>query len=349
MPHRPPPSRVLLKQRPRRTIRGAVPGLGFAAGCGFVGVAVHEVLDVASALVVPFVLGLVLANVGLVPDACQTGLRVASRQLLRIGVALVGLQVAMSDLIDLGGLRLLTGALVVLVSFVVTYWLGRLLRQPEDMSLLVAAGFSICGVSAAAAVETTVDAKEENFALAVALVTLCGTLAIGVLPLLRGPLGLDANTFGAWAGMSVHDVAQVVATASTGGAVSLKAALVVKLARVLLLAPMVTAVSMSRRRAGKRTTTSTSGAMARRPPIVPVFVLGFLSAVLLRTLDVLPTAALSGGRFVQQLALAASMAALGAGVEIRRLRTVGLRPVVLGLASWAWIGGIGLLAVSVTG
>lgn len=334
--------------RPRRhTGAGALPGVLVAGALALAGLLVHELVEEASALVMPFVLGMLLANVGTVPDAWRPGLRVASRRFLRVGVALVGLQLAVSDLVDLGAGRLVAVVLVVLVSFLATYWLGRLLRAPRDLSLLVAAGFSICGVSAAAAVETTIDADEESFALAVALVTLCGTLAIGVLPLLQGPLGLDDHGFGAWAGMSVHDVAQVVATASTAGAVSLKAAVVVKLARVLLLAPMVAAVSLFQGRAQKRT--GSHDASARRPVLVPLFVVGFMAAVLVRTADVLPDGALSGARFVQQLALASAMAALGTAVEVRRLRTVGMRPVVLGLLSWAWIGGIGLLAVRVSG
>jgi len=295
------------------------------------------------------VLGMLLANLGAVPDGWRPGLRVASRRFLRVGVALVGLQLAVSDLVDLGAGRLLAVVLVVLVSFLATYWLGRLLRLPRDLSLMVSAGFSICGVSAAAAVETTIEAEEENFALAVALVTLCGTLAIGVLPLLQGPLGLDDHAFGAWAGMSVHDVAQVVATASTAGAVSLKAAVVVKLARVLLLAPMVTAVAVFQGRTRHRAGGTAASSSARRPVLVPLFVVGFVAAVLLRTADVLPDGALSAARFVQQLALASAMAALGTAVEVRRLRTVGARPVVLGLLSWAWIAAVGLLAVRVSG
>ena len=120
----------------------------------------------------------------------------------------------------------------------------------DDLSLLVATGFSICGVSAIAAANGVIDADEDEVAFSVALVTLCGTLAIVTLPPLHGALGLDDEQFGAWVGASVHDVAQVVATSSTAGSVALATAIVVKLTRVMLLAPLIAGIALRHRQTG---------------------------------------------------------------------------------------------------
>ncbi|KOG86582.1 membrane protein, partial [Streptomyces varsoviensis] len=106
-------------------------------------------------------------------------------------------------------------------------------------------GYSICGASAIGAVSEVTGSDEEDVATSVALVTLCGTLAIAVLPLLHHPLGLDGTQFGRWVGASVHDVGQVVATAQTAGPAALGEAVLVKLMRVALLAPLVAAVALA--------------------------------------------------------------------------------------------------------
>src|SRR5690606_3789245 len=117
--------------------------------------------------------------------------------------------------------------------------------------------------------------KDREAATPVALVTLCGTLAIAVLPALWHPLGLTADEFGHWVGAGVHDVGQVVATAQIAGTSALAIAVIIKLTRVLMLAPMVSVASLVVHRRGSAEISS------KRPPILPLFVAGFLAAVVL--------------------------------------------------------------------
>jgi len=204
--------------------------------------------------------------------------------------------------------------------------------------LLVATGFSICGVSAIAAARDVSDADEEEVAYAIALVTLCGTLAIVLLPTLGEVLGLDDRGYGIWVGASVHDVAQVVATSSAVGGVAVTTAIVVKLTRVLLLGPLVAWIAWSQgRKAGY--------ARGRLAP--PLFVLAFLGAAMLRSGDLVPTGLLPviDGAKVALLALA--LFAVGARVEFRRLLAVGTRPLVLGFCSWAIVAAVAYLGVRV--
>lgn len=102
-----------------------------------------------------------------------------------------------------------------------------------------------------------VNADEEVVTYAIGLVTLCGSLAIVVLPLVAGPLGFAGEGFGTWVGASVHDVGKVIATASTGGNDALAAAIVVKLTRVVLLGPLITVMSVLRRRPCRENRAST--------------------------------------------------------------------------------------------
>ena len=114
-----------------------------------------------------------------------------------------------------------------------TTWLGNRMGLSPARSLLLGTGFAISGASAIAAIEDTARAEDEDIAAATAMVTLFGTAAVVLLPLLAGPLGLSDLQFGAWAGAGIHEVGQVLLAASPAGAAVAAIAVAVKLTRVL--------------------------------------------------------------------------------------------------------------------
>lgn len=285
-----------------------------------------------SALVAAVVIGAVLGNVGVVTPTVAPGVQFAARRVLRVGIVLLGLRLSIGNVLDLGPASIGVVAVTVGTTFFGTQWMGRRLGLSRDLSLLVATGYSICGASAIAAVEGSTDAEEEEVAAAIGLVTLFGSLAIFVLPLLAGPLGLTDVGFGTWAGASIHDVAQVVATASTAGPEVLGVAVVVKLTRIVLLAPIVAGVNIHRRATAPETAESTG-----RPPLLPLFVAGFLAMVVVRTTGVLPGGIVSGAQSAEGWLLTAALVGLGAGVRIDKLRQLGPKPLVLGTLAWVLV------------
>ena len=383
------------------------PGLALTAGAVAVSWFANRMWPTLSPLTAAVILGVLAAN--LLPaatmSAARPGAQIAAKRLMRLGIMLLGLQLALGDVLKLGWQTLVLVVAVVFATFFGTQWLGRRMGLPGRQPLLIATGFAICGASAVAAMEGVTrrpgDAEDDpDPVLAVALVTLCGSLAILVLPLLRGPLGLhDPAAFGHWVGASVHDVGQVVATSSSGGAVAVNGAVVVKLMRVAMLAPMVagTAVAWRRRVAGapevaaaevtaaeaaeaklpvlvgagggspnavadvaqpsgaaadpaaaEARVDAPSPSAAKHPPIVPLFVAGFLAMIALRTTGVLPASALNAGKQLQDLLLAAGMFGLGTGVRLRELARTGAKPLALGLASWALIASAAYIGVRLT-
>jgi uncharacterized integral membrane protein (TIGR00698 family) len=313
-------------------MRGAAPGLALAGTGVAVSLSAHWALPALPPLVFCVALGILVANVGHVPAAAAPGLRVAAGPVLKLGVVLLGLDLVFPDILALGLKALVVVVAVVAITFFGTRWAGRRLGISDDLSLLVATGFSICGVSAIAAANGVIDADEDEVAFSVALVTLCGTLAIVVLPPLRQPLGLDGEQFGGWVGASVHDVAQVVATSSTAGSVALATAIVVKLTRVMLLAPLVAGIAVQRRRADRG-----DAEAAPRPPLVPPFIVAFVAMVALASLGVIPDGTLHHVDDLRTVLLGLALFALGTRVNVGRLRQIGHRPLALGLASWALI------------
>ena len=335
------PSRRLFPAR----VPGLLPGLLVAGVGALLAWGVHVLVPAIPWLTAVVVLGIVAAQVPpmrrLLDGVLAPGIAFAGRSIMRAGIVLLGIDLSLGDIASLGWRAILTTVLVVLLTFAVTLAFGRSMGLPGHQPLLIASGFSICGASAIGAMGSVVRAKERDQATPIALVTLCGTLAIAVLPALWHPLGLDALQFGHWVGAGVHDVGQVVATAQIAGGAALAVAVIVKLTRVLLLAPMVAiTASIERRRS--------TDATGPRPPIVPLFVAGFVLLVLVRTFVPIPAAAVSAADDVRNVLLAVALFALGSGVRVSELARTGWRALVVGLTSWVFIAALAYGAVLVS-
>jgi uncharacterized integral membrane protein (TIGR00698 family) len=334
-----------------------LPGLAIAASIAAVAFVVEYLIKnntagVVSPLVIAVVLGALISNLGMLPENCRIGLGFAARNLLRLGIVLLGLQLSFSQVRELGAPGLALVIVVVAATFAGTQWLGKKMGLSPGLSLLVATGFSICGASAIAAMRPVSDADDDDMAYAIALVTICGTLAIFLLPAIGEIIGFSGAQFGSWVGASVHDVAQTVATAASGNDDAQDAAIVVKLTRVMLLAPLVAAVSFTRRRKLSHTNiTDSKTQKAKLPPIVPLFIVGFIAAISINSSFNLPSEFLSNVKWLEKSLLACALVGLGAGVDARKLRRVGTRPLALGLISWILIAtlsaiGVGILNIS---
>ena len=334
-----------------------LPGLAIAASIAAVAFVVEYLIKnntagVVSPLVIAVVLGALISNLGMLPENCRIGLGFAARNLLRLGIVLLGLQLSFSQVRELGAPGLALVIVVVAATFTGTQWLGKKMGLSPGLSLLVATGFSICGASAIAAMRPVSDADDDDMAYAIALVTICGTLAIFLLPAIGEIIGFSGAQFGSWVGASVHDVAQTVATAASGTDDAQDAAIVVKLTRVMLLAPLVAAVSFTRRRKLSHTNiTDSKTQKAKLPPIVPLFIVGFIAAISINSSFNLPSEFLSNVKWLEKSLLACALVGLGAGVDARKLQRVGTRPLALGLISWILIAtlsaiGVGILDIS---
>ncbi|TFF10356.1 YeiH family protein [Cellulosimicrobium funkei] len=313
--------------------------------------------------------------------ATRPGVAWTSRVVLRVGVVLLGFQLSLPEVLGLGWRGLVVVTTTLAVTFAGTLALGRVLRVPRVTTLLVATGFSVCGAAAISAMQGVVDRPgrtpdevredDDGVATALALVTVYGTLAIVVLPWLAGLLGLTDDRAGLWIGASVQEVAQVVTAAGTISAPALATATVAKLARVALLAPLVAVAGVvvargARRAASALATTSTlgasdatsssaaddgesrgAGAGARRRRVAPVpwFVVGFVAAVALRSLGVVPAPVLAVLVTASTLAFVAAMFALGLGVDVPTLVRTGRRSLVLGALSAVLVTATALVGV----
>ncbi|MET7640022.1 putative sulfate exporter family transporter [Streptomyces sp. NPDC005438] len=330
--------------------RALLPGLTLCLVAAGTSYGISLPLPGVSPLIVAIVLGVLLANVARVPPRAAVGVDFSAKKLLRAGILLLGLHLVLADVLALGTPTLVVVACIVGAGLFGTVLLGRLLRVPPGLSLLIACGFSICGAAAvagAAGVTDPDDEAEEDTVTAVALVVVFGTLMIPLVPLAARSLGLGPEAAGMWAGGAIHEIAQVVASGGAIGGGALAVAVVVKLSRVLLLAPVVATLSLRQRRLSRGAAESGQReSAAKLPPVVPPFVIGFVAMVLLRSFVPLPDVVPTLGGVLQTGLLAAAMFGLGCGVKVRDLAAVGLRPFALAALSTALVATVAYLGVT---
>lgn len=302
----------------------------------------REIIHVAalSPIVLAMALGMGIRSIFGAPGWAQAGIAFAARRLMRLAIILLGLQITAAQVAGVGatGFLVIGGTLV--AAFAFTTWTGRLLGVAPGLTQLIAAGTSICGASAIAATNTVTRAEDEDVAYAIACVTLFGSIAMLVYPMTPVVLGLDDGAYGLWTGATIHEVAQVVGAGFGVGTVSGEAAVVAKLTRVMMLAPVVATLCFL---ASRRGATATGSAP------FPWFVLGFGALVGLNSVVTVPAEAKSAAGVAATALLTVSLAAMGLGADISKLKSKGPRPFVLGLAATAFIAGFGLVLVKLTG
>ncbi len=218
---------------------------------------------------------------------------------------------------------------------------GRLLGVDRRLTGLIAAGTSVCGASAVIAANATIRGRQEDVTYAVACVTIFGSLSMLLFPLLMVPLNLDAMAYGIWSGATIHEVAQVVAATFQSGEVAGQFGTIAKLARVVLLAPLVMMLALTLFRIPNAN-------RADRAPF-PWFVMGFLAMVALNSVIHIPAAVTQDLNLTGTFMLSCGLAAMGLQTHVKQLAAEGLRPLALGAFGWLFISVFGYAMVRLAG
>ncbi len=272
----------------------------------------------------------------------DAGLSFSIRPLLRFAIVILGLQVTATEVLALGPGALMLALVVVGVTVPAAIWLGRLLGVQPGLAALLGMGTGICGASAIVATNQVVRAKDEDVTYALAVITLCGTVGLVLLPLLAEPLGMSALAYGLWAGASLHEVVQAVGAAAAGGPEAAQSGTVMKLARVMLLAPAIMALGWWVARGA-----AAGGGTAKVQ--VPWFAVWFLVMVAVVSTGLVPGIAIEASRFLVPLLMAASVAALGLSTDLKALRARGWAPLALGIVLSLLIAAIAFVGVKLIG
>ncbi|MFF0200593.1 YeiH family protein [Streptomyces sp. NPDC005017] len=345
-----------------------LPGLALAVGIALVATEAGRLVPVVGGPVSAVVLGILVALAVRPGERTRPGIAFAGRGVLQAAVVVLGAQLSLGQVLRVGAgsLPVMTGTLAACLA--AAYWIGRRLGVVRDLRTLIGVGTGVCGASAIAAVTPVIAAAEAEVAYAVSTIFVFNVAAVVTFPLLGHLLDMDPQTFGLFAGTAINDMSSVVAAAATFGGPAADHAVVVKLARTLMIIPICLGLAaLARRRARKadeRTTTaedavgaaaaavgSAAGAGAAGPGrgaagpprvgrLVPWFLVGFLALAAVNSAGLVPSAAHAPLGTLAGFLITVALAAIGLSTDPARLRRTGPAPLLLGGCLW--------LVVSVT-
>ena len=309
-----------------------LPGILFSAVVGAIALGVAAVEErafghpIVEGLVLAILFGMLVRTLWTPPATVDAGVSFTAKEVLEVAVLLLGASVDLPLLLRAGPSLAIGIVLLVVLGIVFSYGIGRALGLPHKLSVLVACGNSICGNSAIAAVAPVIRAEKEHVASSIAFTAILGVVVVIGLPFLIHPLGLSFYQYGVLTGLTVYAVPQVLAAAFPVSVLSGQVGTLVKLVRVLMLGPVVLFFALKHRNDADAPPTGATTFQLTR--FVPWFIIGFLVLAGLRSSGAIPPVAAAPMKSLSTWLTVAAMAALGLGVDLKAIRTVG-KPVIL--------------------
>lgn len=308
-----------------------------------------------SPLIVGIILGMLYANSlrNHLPETWVPGILFCTKQVLRAGIVLYGFRLTFQSVIAIGLPAILIDVLIVALTILVGMLIGKAMKMDRDIALLTSTGSAICGAAAVLGAEPVVKSEPHKTAVAVSTVVIFGTLSMFIYPVLyrAGILHLTPEQMGIYTGSTLHEVAHVVGAGNAMGKEISDAAIIVKMIRVMLLAPVLVIMSFALARTavkaaarGVQNLQGSAQPVAKRGKItIPWFAFGFLAVIGFNSFDLLPAPVVNGINNVDTFMLTMAMTALGTETSIEKFKKAGAKPFVLAAFLYLWLLGGGYL------
>ena len=295
-----------------------------------------------SPMIIGIVLGMVYANSLRMhlPDTWVPGIQFCSKKILRLGIILYGFRLTFQDVVAVGTAGIVIDAIVVTVTIIGGYWLGKLLRMDRDIALLTSIGSGICGAAAVLGAEATLRTKPYKTAVAVATVVIFGTLSMFLYPIAYRAdiLDLSPVQMGIFGGSTLHEVAHAVGAGNAMGGEIANVTVIVKMIRVMMLVPVLLVLAWWVAASRKSVAVAEGGEAAGKSKIaVPWFALGFLAVIAFNSFDLLPAAVVDVINYIDTFLLTMAMAALGAETSFDKFKKAGAKPFILAFLLYVWL------------
>lgn len=291
-----------------------------------------------SPLIVGIVLGILYANSlrNHLPQTWVPGITFCTKFVLRAGIILYGFRLTYQQVMQIGLPAIVIDTIIVLFTIIIGVIFGRLLKMDRDISLLTSTGSAICGAAAVLGAEPIVRSEPHKTAVAVSTVVIFGTLSMFLYPVLyrSGVFDLTPEQMGLYTGATLHEVAHVAGAGNAMGEAISDPAVIVKMIRVLLLAPALLVMSIVLARIPAKSAGTTE---CRRRVTIPWFAVGFVVVIAFNSLNLLPREAVDAINTFDTFLLTMAMTALGAETSIDKFKKAGSRPFVLALILYAWL------------
>ena len=304
-----------------------------------------------SPLVIGIVMGIFYANTlhNKLPSAWESGITFSGKKILRFAIVVYGFRITFQQIMAVGAEGFLVSLIMLSTTFVLGTWLGnKIFGMEKDTSMLTASGASVCGAAAVLATEPVLKAEEHKTAIAVSMVVLFGTISMFLYPVLyttiiehaTGFLHMTPRQFGIYVGGTIHEVAQVVAVPASVPNAPVEmanSAVIVKMTRVIMIAPMLIVLGLYLSYTAKKE----GGEGADVKLVIPWFAVYFIGVAAFNSFHLVPQNIVDNINIVDTFLLTMAMTALGMGTRFAKFKGLGLAPVytALGMFIWLVIGG----------
>lgn len=290
-----------------------------------------------SPLIISMVFGMLIGNIFYkqIPPVFFHGITYSLKKILRIAIVLLGFRITYQQIYNVGIAGFFVDFAMMVSTFLLAVWAGsKIFKLDRDTSILIGSGSAICGASAVLATESVLKSEKYKAALAVATVTIFGTLGMFLYPILynNGYLpNFDSNLFGVYTGATIHEVAQVVAAGFEVSSEAGETSTIVKLTRVMMLAPLLIVLSffIAKKTKGQK--------IDIKSVPIPWFVFVFIAASGINSLHMIPYETIYMINEFDTFLLAMAMGALGVETNIKKIKNAGLKPIYLATLLFVWL------------
>lgn len=302
-----------------------------------------------SPLIIGILFGMLYANSikKYFPQSFDKGVAFCTKTLLRTGIVLYGFRLTFQNLEEVGFSGVFTAFLIVSSTFIIGYLFGtKVLKLDREITILTSAGSAICGAAAVLATESVLKSPAYKSAIAVSTVVVFGTIAMFLYPFLfkLGILNLSDSNMGIYIGATLHEVAHAVGAGEALGENASSNAVIVKMIRVMMLAPFLIILSIWLLKTAVNSTIDNKDTKAKI--IIPWFALMFIVVVAFNSFDLLSLQIVESINYLDSFILTVAMTALGMQTSFDKFKNVGLKPIYLASVLFLWLIFAGYFIVS---
>jgi uncharacterized integral membrane protein (TIGR00698 family) len=331
--------------------KGTISGIIFVAIFASAATMIADISAVKALGISPLVIGIVMgifyANTlhNNVPSAWGTGITFSGKKILRFAIVFYGFRITFQQIADVGMSGFMVSLIMLSTTFILGSYLGyKIFKMDKDTAMLTASGAAVCGAAAVLATEPVLKAEGHKTAVAVSMVVLFGTISMFLYPVLyasiiepaSGFLHMTPQEFGIYVGGTIHEVAQVVAVpASVVGAPPemANAAVIVKMTRVIMIAPMLIFLGIYLSMQAKKSGDVTGPVKL----VIPWFAVYFIGMAGFNSLQLVPQNIVDVINEIDTFLLTMAMTALGMGTIFAKFKGLGLAPLYTAGAMFVWL------------
>ena len=316
----------------------------FACAASFIGQAQFLKAISISPLIIGIVLGMCYANTlrSHLPAEWVPGIQYSSKRILRLGIILYGFRLTFQDVAAVGLAGITVDCIIVAVTIIGGYWIGKALGMDRDLAMLTSVGSGICGAAAVLGAEATLQTKPYKTAVAVATVVIFGTIAMFLYPIgyRAGIVDLTPTQMGIFSGSTLHEVAHAagagIAMGGEGSDIA-NTTVIVKMIRVMLLVPVLLVLGFWVASRRKKESTGDAEGASKGKVAIPWFAFGFLAVIGFNSLDLLPHQVVGWINDFDTFLLTMAMCALGAETSFDKFKKAGPKPFLLAAILFCWL------------